>query len=213
MPTPVISNVRKGAVGKAKVTVRRDDITVDFEDSKLGTIKNVPTDNAPPWLQTGKYIITMDEDNLKILYANLPAGIYFAKFKEFAKDNEGVPRIKEIEEKAFTKWTRPRHLEFFATFEVVDNTKYAGAIITYPLWYVFKEYEDNRTAISGTGQKKVLTFLEACGYDYLTGEDIPWSNNVLTEYEKILQKADKKVGISINEKGFVSQISKLEDDD
>jgi hypothetical protein len=58
-----------------------------------------------------------------------------------------------------------------------------------------------------------LTFLEACGYDYLTGEDIPWSNNVLTEYEKILQKADKKVGISINEKGFVSQISKLEDDD
>lgn len=214
MPTPVISSVHKGIVGKAKVTVRRDDITVEFEDSKLGTVKNIPVENAPAWMRSGKYLITMDEDNLKILYANLPAGIYFAKFKEFLRDEDtNLPRIKEIEAKSFAKWDRPRHLEFFVTFEVVDNLKYAGTIITYPLWYVFKQYEETRTAISGTGQKKVLTFLDACGYDYLNGEDITWSDNVLPEYEKLLLKAGKKVGISINERGFVSQISKLEGDD
>lgn len=208
MAIPVRKTKQYGKSGKASVSARKDNIQVSFED---GVVFHVAKEDAPDYLQSGEYFVTMDIDNVAIRSVRLPRGSYFAKFSKFTHKEGDPPTYREVPfqpRKANMQWDTPAHLEFTAIFKIVDNKKFENYEAIYSMWYVFADYDGTGeiTCVQGRGVKRVEGFLDAVGVDMMK-DDIPYSENVLPALQEMIWEKDKKVVLIINEGGWVEDIT------
>jgi len=212
MPIVKKRKSENGKTGAAQIKFSRDDVVVKFEEDK--TVENLPAENVPDFLigKDGRFIVTLDKENTRIKYASVPRGVYLAKFTGFSHKEGEQPMYRTVEFSPKTAWRDfpiPRHLEFTALFEVIDNPKdeYNGFPIPLNLWYIFYDYDGTgtTTAFGGQGETRLGDFLLATGIDMVT-DSIPYSDNVLPALEKMLLEKGKTVAMVINDKGFVKSI-------
>lgn len=202
---PTFKKRMKGPRGLADVKASKNKVTVTYETGESYVI--LPED-APEEIQSGQYFVTLNVEKNKIYGLTPPKGAYFAKFKEFLRDKDGLIVIKDKPFQAFKDFSIPQHLEFYPVF-VVTGKKYTGMDIINSLWWVFGEHETGQVVMSGRGMGKVADFLEACGVD-LDVDDTPYKDDpqeLLKMYEKLLLSKDQTVSITISEKGYVDKVS------
>ena len=142
---------------------------------------------------------------------------YLVKFVEYSNrvgrtdDNPGVPEPKikpgGMRQGHNGPYYAPDELVASAKLVVVEKGQYKGLNIPFELPYIFAQYPGTMIAmLEGTAgqRKKVETFLQLTGFDFINDE-IPWAGNVLPLIEPKQQLADKIFTVRLNEKGYVDK--------
>ena len=207
------SNVR-GPQGKAIVSLLPSG---QVQVSLDGTLYTFPQEACPSPLIPGEMYVSLSS-NLDQLYDCRPwQGTFFAKFVGFSRSEEGAqpePYLKpggmrKNSKTGRTFWVDDA-LKFTAKFMVV-NGPHRGITYIYPMFYVFRQYENtNETMLyGGKARGYVETFLSLHGFN-LEKDTIPWSDNVLPYIEHFILQKNKFVTLTVL-KGWISQLGDLPD--
>jgi len=214
-PIPV-RQYSKGKTGIAMISTRDDKLDVTFEDNKQTV--TVLLRDAPDYIRDGRQAVTLNSSNTEIFGARPILGTYKVKFLGFAGKESEPPTIRTVAAKSGVtkegkKYNIKQHLEFTAIF-VITAGKWKNYQIVYNLPYSFEKFEDEERGktITLVYGEKVTKFLQLCGLDFST-DSIPWSENVLVYLNKLLGSRDKVFAISLNDQGWVKDLSELPDDE
>lgn len=215
MPIPS-KTYGKGRSGVANVSISGEKVTVTFEDNDQ--VISCLLADAPSYIRPGRQAITLNSNNTEIYGARPIGGTYRAIFAGFAARENEPPTIREVAAKSgVSKAGKPykitSHLEFTALFDVVSG-KWKGYRLVYNLPYGFTRYDqkDDDTPITQVSGTKLIDFLQILGMDF-DADTLPWSENVLPYLEKLLAARKRQLVISLNENGWVKDISEPPDED
>ena len=211
---PVMMKTKKniGTSGLAEVRPLKDGLRIIFEDGDQYQVSNEGWERP-----AGKYNITLDQSNNKILWASPPPkSVCLVKFAEFGH------RVNEVPEPNLKRggvrkgknggtYVAPDELQTVAMLEIVDESAYEGMRVPYTFPYAFERYQSTmNTQITASAGRlaRIEEFFRVTGFD-LTTEDIPFSDNVLPWLEERLQDADKVFSISFNDKGYIESLTEI----
>ena len=200
-----------GVSGYADVRVNKNSLRVGFLD---GETFDLDLDQWEEKRPGGKFNITLSRDNTKIFGVRPIAGSYILRFAGFGNRIEDVPEPKiqrggKRQKKDGGYFYAPDRMVFIPQFAVHAEGKYDGLLVATFLPYVFEPVQGtDLTQINGRRGEitQVENFLSICGFDVMRDE-IPYSNNILPWLERYLYAKNEPVMGSINDKGFVADLS------
>ncbi len=201
MPIRLSTSGSYGETGVADVAVTPKKIRVVFEDDNL--VFDILPEDAPPYIISGRQIVTLTGDNAQILSARPVGGSHFVKFERFtAKENEPpLPKVREANRvvlKDGRKWEVPAGLDFVSVFKIVQG-KWKGYELIHKIPYAFQEFEGTgETQIVGFGSKRCAELLQLCGVNF-ESDTIPFSDNVLPFLQKLFIQRSRLLTAKVEE--------------
>ena len=214
MPTPTRVKKSIGEQGLAEIRVLKSSVRIAFEN---GEQYDVDKESINEGITAGKYNVTMNKQNTKVIAVRPPAGSYTMRFKQFGNRNHDVPEPKlqpggMRPSKDGGHWYAPDRLIVIATLEVAsEKSKYFGLTATKILPYTMEQYKGTdivEIAGSRGDVSQQEAFYSVLGFNFMADE-IPFSGNTLPWLERYLQAKNELVLVSIDDSGFAASISQL----
>ena len=150
--------------------------------------------------QKGKWFVTLTAEGDKVLGLRPINAMCKGKFSHFVAGEDEIPVPIEREGKY------GNYLSFISLLNLGGD--YKGMVQPMFLIYKFANY-DGSLVIKGTGRASDMlqSFLEATG---VWDQDIPFSDNVLPDLQKMILAESKVFGLTIKD-GWVDSIMELPD--
>lgn len=192
-----------------------DKVVITMNDKRY---EDVAKSSLPEGVVSGEqYAIRLSGDGTDLYSLRPLSASVVVMFEKFIgkKDEPPSPTIQKggPREKDGKKWFQEDHLVFTALLKVVSK-RYKGIEIPYIMDYTFRQYENTSDTIIPFGNKRkqqVVDFLKFFGWDPET-DVIPFSENVLPFLEKLLHSKGVKVLATLDDKGWVKDLSPFSDD-
>jgi len=186
--------------GKATIQLSKDEKTFRVTFDEDGFKKDFDKVSSPSATRKGIWFVTLMADDEEIMGLRPINAMCKGKFTHFAAGEDEIPSPSEYEGK-FGKY-----LAFTALLTLGGEFK--GMVQPLFLVYKFAEYE-GVTVLKGSGRwvDMCQSFIEAGG---IWDQDIPFSDNLLPTFQKMLLTENKIMGLAIKD-GYVDSIMELPD--
>lgn len=198
-----------GEGGLAAVRVMTKQVQVHFKES--GTNYNVDRENAPKWLKKnfdGVYV-RMSSLGDRIKTVRPWRGQETVEFVGFYKETDAKFPEPELREASsgrkilpggrVSKFTIPQHHECSAVLKIIGG-EFDGASFSWYMNYEIERDPDDGTSV-WCGAKNNLRRIEEFNSSFGLDEDekIPYTPNILPDWEKVLLKKNRLAAIIFDE--------------
>lgn len=205
-----------GPQGLANVRVMTKSVRVEFDN---GEVFDMPLDTWDKNRKSGKYVVSLSKDKMKILGLKPVAGQYLFRFDQMGGKQNGVPMNKiqrggpRRSKDGRGMWMAPDELVFTVLLKVESDGPYKGLTVAANLPYSFAaptagngcDFEDSKRNL-----RRLETFLRVAGNINIAMCDLQYSPEppvMLTSLEKRLQTMGMVFMGTTNADGFIDMDS------